>query len=201
MKSTAVWNHNFAYSGRIARIVGGRRRILDVGCGDGTLALFLANARNRVTGIEPSAAAVKKAKTKNVRGSVEFIETSFESYDPQGVKFDAVIFSASLHHMNMESALAKAKGCLDEKGMLIILGLAKPSSVKDWAVEILRVVPSGIISAIRKNTSSEELDISVSYELPTMNDVRRICGEMLPKYRLSRLLHYRYLLTWEKDKV
>ena len=99
--------------------------------------------------------------------------------------------------MDMAAALAMAKSLLKKNGILIIVGIAKPSSLVDWIVEAARVIPSKIVSAVKKNVTSEELDIEVSYDLPTMGEVRRICGEHLSGHKIRYGLHYRYLLTWE----
>lgn len=191
------WNHNYAYNGWIAKQVGNRKRILDVGCGNGTLALFLRTETNYVLGIDPAASAVQKANEANRYGNVDFVQADFEGFEAGGEKFDAIIFVASLHHMDMAAALEKAKHLLEKGGILIIVGLAKPSSVIDWAVEAARVIPSRIVSAIKKNVSSEELNIEVSYDLPAMNEVRRVCGDCLRGHKIKYGLHYRYLLTWE----
>ena len=51
----------------------------------------------------------------------------FEAFDMER-KFDAVTFVASLHHMNMKAAIEKAIGLLEDDGVLLIVGLAKPST-------------------------------------------------------------------------
>lgn len=191
------WNHNYAYNSWIAKRVGNRKRILDVGCGNGTLALFLRTETNYVIGIDPSASAVPKANEANMYSNVDFVQTDFESFEAGGEKFDAIIFVASLHHMDMAAAVEKAKHLLEKDGILIIVGLAKPSSVIDWAVEAARVIPSRIVSTIKKNVTSEELNIEVSYDLPTMSEVRRLCNDCLRSHKIKYGLHYRYLLTWE----
>ena len=194
------WNHNYVYSKWISNQIGSRRRILDVGCGNGTLALFLRNDDNYVLGIDSSERSVCKANDRNLYRNTVFITTTFEAFQPHGQSFDAVIFVASIHHMNMFETIKKVKSLLEEKGILIIVGLAKPSNFFDWIVELLRIVPSGIISAVKKNTTSEELDMEVSYDFPTMGEVRRICKQCLPGYKLRYGLHYRYLLTWENSR-
>ncbi len=175
-----------------------KNKILDVGCGNGSLAMFLRTPNNRVIGIDPSL-SIEKAKELNTYNNVEFIQTSFESFNSSEVKYDAIIFVASIHHMNMRDSLVKAKELLSKGGILIIVGIAKPSNFLDWLVEAIRVVPNAVISFIKKNTTSEDLDINVSYAFPSMNEVRRICTDTLPGYKLKYGLHYRYLLTWNKN--
>ena len=192
------WNHNYAYNRWISNKIGSRKRILDVGCGNGTLVLFLRNDDNYVIGIDPSERSVRRANEQNMYSNAAFVLTTLEDFQPHGQSFDAIVFVASIHHMNMFDAIKKAKSMLAENGLLIIVGLAKPSNFFDWVVELLRIVPSGILSAVKKNTTSEELGMEVSYDFPTMGEVRRICKECLPGYKLRYGLHYRYLLIWEK---
>ena len=192
------WNHNYAYNRWISNKIGSRKRILDVGCGNGTLALFLRNDDNYVLGIDPSERSVRRAYEQNMYSNAAFILTTFEDFQPNVQSFDAVIFVASIHHMSMVDALEKAKSMLEENGILIIVGLAKPSNFFDWVIELLRIVPSRVVSAVKQNATSEELDMDVSYDFPTMDEVRRIVRQVLPGHKLRYGLHYRYLLSWEK---
>ena len=54
-------------------------RVLDVGCGTGRLALGLAAAGHRVTGIDPSRAALAAARAKVGAESVTWIQGTAES--------------------------------------------------------------------------------------------------------------------------
>ena len=180
-------------------MIGKRNSILDVGCGDGTLALYLRTDDNDILGIDISDASIQKANQKNTYSNVSFVRTTFEDFQANNRHFDAIVFVASIHHMEMVNAIDKAKKLLAKQGVLIIVGLAKPSNLFDWIVELLRIVPSKIISLIKNNTTSEELNIDVSYDFPTMNEVREVCKEKLDGYSLRYGLHYRYLLTWEND--
>jgi len=193
------WNHNYAYNRWIAKMIGNRNNILDVGCGDGTLALYLRTTDNDILGIDISDSSIQKANKKNIYRNVSFIQTPFEEFQANNESFDAIVFVASIHHMDMIKAIDKAKKLLAKNGVLIIVGLAKPSSLFDWIVELARIIPSKTISIIKKNITSEELEIDVSYDFPTMETVRQICKEKLCGYSLRFGLHYRYLLTWENN--
>ena len=198
-RKKAPWNHNYAYYRWVAGKVGQRKRILDVGCGDGALALYLRTSDNNILGIDSSAASIKKANAKNTYDNTSFIRTTFEDFHADGKRFDAIIFVASIHHMDMAYAIDKAKSLLDNNGILIIVGLSTPSSLLDWLIEAARVFPSKAVSFIKGNTTSEEMNIDVSYDFPKMKNVRRICKEKLCGYTLRYGLHYRYLLTWENS--
>ena len=195
------WNHNYAYNRWVSKKVGKRISILDVGCGDGTLAQYLRTADNNILGIDISDSAIQKANKKNSYSNVSFLQTTFEDFQENNKKFDAIVFVASIHHMDMINAIDKAKKLLTKNGVLIIVGLAKPSSLSDWIVELARIIPSKIISVIKKNTTSEELNIDVSYDFPTMKEVRQILNEKLCGYTLRYGLHYRYSLTWENNET
>ena len=194
----APWNHNYAYNRWVSKMVGKRNKILDIGCGNGTLATVLRTPENHILGIDPTYSSIQKAIDHNVYDNVRFAQTTFEEFDANGEKFDAIIFVASIHHMDMRNAIEKAKTLLEGNGVLIIVGLAKPSGFIDWIVELIRVIPSRIISAIKQSIDSETLDIDVSYNFPTMDEVRRICNDNLCGHTIRYGLHFRYLLTWEK---
>ena len=112
--------------------------------------------------------------------------------------FDAIVFVASIHHMNMLNSIKKAKSMLSKNGILIIVGLSKPSNLMDYLIEGMRTIPCMIISKIKKMRSSEDNNIPVSYNVPYLDDVRRIVSEELPRCEIRMGLYYRYLLKWEK---
>ncbi len=192
-----IWNHNYAYHNWILKNIKNDSTILDVGCGDGTLAFKLANNK-MIVGIDTNEESIKKANQLNKNNNINFINDDYLKHEFD-LKFDYIIFVASIHHMNMEKALQKAKTLLNENGEIIIVGLAKPSTIVDHLIEAFRIIPSFIISKIKNNKTSEELNITTSYNLPKMNDVRSTIKKVLGNnYKLRPALHYRYLLTWNK---
>lgn len=193
-----IWNHNFAYHNWILNHTKGKNKILDVGCGDGTLEFRLVNDNNDITGLDIDADIISIAKKNNKNKNVRFINGNFLEYDFKKEKFDAIIFVASIHHMEMEKALIKAKKILNKNGIIMIVGLAKPSNIIDWVIEISRILPSKIISKLKHIKISEDLNINVKYEIPRIGTVRNICKKELKKYKIKYGLHYRYLLYWIK---
>ncbi len=193
-----VWNHNYAYHNWIIKRINNNSTVLDVGCGDGTLCFKLSSC-NKVVGIDPSENSIKIANQNNTYDNVSFINDDYLKYNFKE-KFDVIIFVASIHHMNMEKALLKAQRLLKKNGKIIIVGLAKPSTIIDNIIELFRVIPSFIISKIKRNKTSEELNIETNYTFPTMNEVRLTIKKILvSNYKLRQALHYRYLLTWNKN--
>lgn len=194
---TSYWNHNSSYYPWVLEKTCGCRRVLDVGCGNGELALMLAVDGHSVTGIDPSDECIAEARAKTNGEMVQLACASFESFEAEE-PFDAVVFVASLHHMDMEKAMVRAKGLLAPGGVIAIVGLASPSSALDRAIELLRIIPSQMSSKMHHMRTSEDLGIPTSYTTPTMAQVREVASRLLPGATIRHGLHWRYLLTWRK---
>ncbi len=195
MVMNMYWNHNTAYYPWVQKKATSCRTILDVGCGDGSLALFLDDGIKKIIGIDRDNHCIEKACSVENGGTVEFICCCFEDF-PQNKTFDAIVFVASIHHMDMIKALQKAKSLLTPCGKLLIVGLAKPSTIIDWALEVARVLPSKILSAFHHMQTSEELNLPTAYDYPRMKEIRSIVKKELPGAKIHYALHYRYLLEW-----
>ena len=197
-RTLPYWNHNAAYYPWIARQVGSRSRVLDVGCGDGTLARYLAAPGRTVTGLDPDAGCILRARRASEgTAGLRFVLTDFEMFEAAPGSFDAVLFVASLHHMVATAAVEKAAALLSPGGVLLIVGLAAPSTLPDRLLDAARVVPSFVSSRLHRMQSSESLQIPTSYRLPPMAEVRTLAAR-LPDAVLRYGLHWRYLLKWEK---
>ena len=59
------WNHNSAYYPWIKKKTDNCKTILDVGCGDGSLALFLNDGIKKIVGIDSDIHCIEKAISKN----------------------------------------------------------------------------------------------------------------------------------------
>lgn len=94
---------------------GARARVLDAGCGRGTLARRLLDLGYEVVGVDHDPDAISAARLAGVP-AVESDFTTYHHDDP----FDVVMFSASLHHMvPLGSALDRAAMLLRPGGLLI----------------------------------------------------------------------------------
>lgn len=91
------------------------RRVLDVGCGSGTLAQALLAPGRVLVAIDRSAENVAQAR---VRG-VDARRASVFELDEE--PFDAVVFSRSLHHLEkLEASLERAKALLVKGGIAVV---------------------------------------------------------------------------------
>ena len=190
------WNHNSYYKW-IKEELKEKINILDIGCGDGALVNYLSNPNRIITGIDISKKCIDKANNYNKKNDdIKFICSSFENFDSKNVLYDGIIFCATLHHMDMEKALIKSKNLLTKNGIIIIVGLSKPSSLFDWIIECLRFIPCIIFSKLHKMKSSEDLDIPTSYNIPKMLEIKEILNKITPGYSISYGLYYRFLVKW-----
>ncbi|MEH2374711.1 class I SAM-dependent methyltransferase [Nostoc sp.] len=96
-------------------------RILDIGCGNGSLSNLIAHQGYEVVGIEESESGVKLAN--QTFPNCRFIEGTIYNlpYAQLGEKFDIVIAAEVIEHLFYPKELLRnAKKCLKQNGRLII---------------------------------------------------------------------------------
>lgn len=212
----AYWNHNTAYHRWIGRVAarqirrGGAGDALDVGCGDGLLLQRLAPLCSSVTGIEPHAPSLADARSRLAgAANVTLIESDFmaadfsaagvtaaaaEDHPTGGRRFDLIVFVASLHHMQLEPALTKARDLLRPGGDLLVVGLAANTSAWDWAVSGLALPVIRIASRLHGETP--DIGVPIAAPRESLREIRSAARRLLPGARIRRGLYYRYLLRW-----
>ncbi len=100
-------------------------RALDVGCGEGRNAVWLAEKGWQVTGVDFSDVALDKARqlAEARRVSVEWVLADLRSYHPQGHAYDlAVVLYLHLPREERRRVHAACAGALRPGGVLIVLG-------------------------------------------------------------------------------
>jgi SAM-dependent methyltransferase len=114
------------------------QRIVDLGCGNGRLAILLAQAGNTVTGVDTSEEQIRLARENaalhpnpGTGGIPEFHNAPMEGTGLPDASFDAVILSQSLHHAaKPKEALAESHRLLAAGGRIVILDLLAHS--EEW---------------------------------------------------------------------
>ncbi len=99
--------------------------IVDLGCGNGRLALLMAEAGNDVVGVDNSEEQIRLARSHAGQvPSCRFLTAPMEATGLPASSFDMAILSQSLHHAaKPPAALAEAGRLLKPEGRLLVLDL------------------------------------------------------------------------------
>ena len=96
--------------------------ILELGCGPGNATVTFAQKGYKVVCIEPSMAACQLAKQNCVTyPQVEINNTTFEEWELEAERFNAVLAATSIHWITPEIVYPKAAAALQNNGYLILL--------------------------------------------------------------------------------
>jgi SAM-dependent methyltransferase len=91
------------------------RRLLEVGCGDGALAAALEAEGFALVAFDSDPDCVEAARARGVDARL----AAWPDFD--GGRFDAILFTRSLHHVgDLEAGVAAAFGCLEPGGRVIV---------------------------------------------------------------------------------
>ncbi|HEX2729391.1 MAG TPA: class I SAM-dependent methyltransferase [Rubrobacteraceae bacterium] len=139
------------------------KEILDVGCGDGTLARSLTDQGAHVTGVDPNGEALDAARRAVPSGT--FHQTGAEAMPFADHSFDGAVFLNSLHHvpkLAMPQALRAAARVIKPAGSIVVVEpLAEGSSfcvlriVEDETN--VRAAAQGVIDKMVKDETFEQL--------------------------------------------
>lgn len=98
-------------------------RVLEYGCGTGSLALDLARNGADVVGIDISSVALARARkrTKRAKLTVEFVEMDAQALEFPDGSFDVVNGSGILHHLDLAPAVAEIRRVLRPDGVAVFV--------------------------------------------------------------------------------
>lgn len=195
------WNHNVAYYRLVRRAVPrGGADLLNVGCGQGRLARELAGPGRRVLGVDPDAASVERARalSDGVPG-LEFATAGFldSGWGDAPGSFDFISFVTSLHHMDEEAALGKARELLRPGGRLVVIGLGQRDTKKtDLAFSAL-CWPIVKFNDLRPDLAQPEGMVIAEPKLHWA-EYRALTKRVLPGATYHRHVFFRYVVRWTK---
>ncbi len=154
------------------------RRVIDIGCGGGSLARALRAGGATVTGVDTSAAAVAAARL--AVPDAEFMEAQADALPYDAHFFDAAVFLNSLHHVpadRMRSALYEALRVVAPSGrVLVIEPLTKGSlfevllQVEDETIpraaaqDAIHAIVAEGAAFIEREVEYERLDLYTDFE-------------------------------------
>lgn len=110
--------------------------VLEVGCGEGHVALELVRRGYQVTGLDSDRDVVVRARARGV----DAVQATWPGYD--GGRVNAIAFTRSLHHINpLHAAIEQAHELLKPEGTLLVEDFAfdemNPATIQ-WFLQVLR---------------------------------------------------------------
>lgn len=188
------WNHNIHYHPILLDAVPINANIvLDVGCGEGTLARALRSKAKRVVGIDLDEASITIARNTPIEG-IEYIIGDFLSYSLPPESFDAVLSVATLHHMNAVAGLRRMRDLVRPGGIIGIIGLARDESLIDHAISATGLAAHRLYLATRQYWEHPSPKAWPPPE--SWSSMRRIAAQQLPGVRYQRHILWRYSMIW-----
>lgn len=184
------WNHNTHHFPLLATLLPDEGQVLDVGCGDGTFARFVAGPGRSVTGVDPDASVLPTdgEHTTYVAGSAE--DLPFPD-----ATFAAVTMIMALHHTAPARALAEAGRVLTPGGCLLVLGIGRYGGWRDLPAELRDAVAHRVAA---RDKAPWEPDTVKADPALTWRETRSLLDDLLPGSTWRRLPMWRHLTTWHK---
>ena len=104
---------------KILSFIGSNKKVLDLGCGNGTISLKIIANNNQVTGVEFAKEAVRQVRNKGIRIYDLSLNTQW-SKKIKG-KFDVVFAGEVIEHIfDTDNFLQNVKGVLKKNGYLVL---------------------------------------------------------------------------------
>jgi SAM-dependent methyltransferase len=207
------WNHNEHFHGWILRNLPARRRAaVDIGCGTGVLAGKLAPHFARVTGIDADvgmAAAAGARLTRDPRVTIRrcgFGEFAVTAGDGEA---DLITMVAVLHHLDLDDTLARIPALLAPGGRLLVVGLARVSSLPDLAADLISAAANPVMGLIKHPRPARPAEgpaagqpvMPVRDPATTLAQITAAARARLPGATVRRRLFFRYTLRWDKPPI
>ncbi len=184
------WNHNTHYFPLLAsRIPAWATRVLDVGCGEGTLCRYLARDRRLVVGTDSDMSILPRPSW-----GVGYVVGSAETLPFGDRSFSAVTMTMVLHHVDPARALPEAARVLAPGGRLLVLGLGQYGGWRDAGYELRDLVTHRLVS---RSMQAWDPPTSKEQATDTWADARETARDLLPGSSYRRLAMWRYLVEWQ----
>ena len=192
------WNRNIHYHDLVLSALPPTcGRVLDVGCGDGSLASELAGRSGEVVAIDVDAPTLARARTAHGQPNLSFVEADVMSQPFEKGSFDVIASIATLHHLPLAPALDRFKQLLGPGGVLALVGLYRLSTPADLAWAFV-AMPVSWWLRLTRNYESVAAPIRDPDE--TLAEIEDCVDRILPGAVLERRLLFRYSLVWRKPE-
>ncbi len=211
------WNHNSHYYPLLRSLVPlDAVIVVDIGCGDGTLARYLQGvpepAGRTVLGVDTDLAVlqnvaggpdrsgdVAQAEAPQLRhelpgvGRALLVAASALSLPVADGSVDAVVMAMMLHHVEPVAALAEARRVLRPGGALLVFGFGARDGLRGLPAELLDTLAH---RWHRRGKRHWEPPTVKSEPSLTWAQTRSLLSGELPGSTYQRLPMWRYLISW-----
>jgi ubiquinone/menaquinone biosynthesis C-methylase UbiE len=147
-----------AFVARAVELTQGRavHRVVDLGCGTGTIALLLADSfpEAEIVGVDLAESMLRLARVKvSARGLDERVTLLCENVKQTsllGGSFDLVLSNSTLHHLpDPHRLLVEASRLAREGAAILLVDLARPESTDDARAVVEAVAPEADLHQAR----------------------------------------------------
>jgi SAM-dependent methyltransferase len=199
MAGTPYWNTNVArHAGILREVPEGCRDALDVGCGDGLLTRRLAERAAQVTGLDPSAEMIARARALSPGGGPRYVEGDLLTADLAPGAFDFVCALSVLHHLDAAAGLRRMGELLRPGGVLVVVGLARPVGAAEWAYALATWPVLQAVKRLRR--ASDPPGMPVRQPSNGYREVRDLARRVLPGARFRMHVLARYSIIWRRPR-
>jgi SAM-dependent methyltransferase len=169
----------------------GARRVLDIGCGTGTLAVLLAGSGRTVVAADPAAASLEVARSKDAAGRVTWIHADAAAVPPCGADLALMtgnVAQAFLADDDWAQALQAIRAALRPGGHLV-LETRRPErrAWEEWAASpapvILDIPGTGPVERRLQVTSVSLPLVSFRYAYTFLADDTVITSDSTIRFR------------------
>lgn len=180
----------------LANLPASRGVALELGCGVGHLSRRLAKGFEHVVALDFSEGMIAAAR-RQTDPPVDYVCAEMFSWlDAKPGAYDCIVSVATLHHVDLGTALRKMVLALKPGGRLLVLDLEQRdgwrhvlSNGVTWLNSLLRT-PRALRRAFREHGRNETY--------LTIDEVRRIAAKALPGARVQSHFLGRYSIVWDK---
>lgn len=201
------WNHNTHYHRFLLKHVpADSGECLDIGCGTGAFSRLLAERCERVLALDLSPRTIEIARAGSRENhNIDFQVADVSTWAFPMERFDCIASVATLHHLPIAETLRKMAGALRTGGTMVILDLFEAVGMPELLTSAAAAPVSLVLGLLKNGRLREPRAVREAWaehgrhdSYPTLDEMRWICGRVLPGARIRRHLLWRYSLVWRK---